>query len=257
MVSSSRPSSPCTIRTRWAPRWRITPSMRSARLASASPTTSRRTCAGLAIGPRMLKTVGTPSSRRAGPAWRMAGWNRGAKQNAMPAASMQLATSSGVSSRRTPSASSRSAAPHADDAARLPCLHTGTPAPATTNEARVETLMVWLRSPPVPTMSTSWSRRGVVHLDQGGRRQHGVQQPAQLLDRLALHAQGDDKAGELGRGGGPFEDLAHGRPGGLGRQVAPGEKGAQDGRPAAELLERGHPGEASGRSRPPAPGDRP
>ena len=84
MVSSSRPSSPCTIRTRWAPRWRITPSMRSARLASASPTTSRRTWAGLAIGPRMLNTVGTPSSRRLGPAWRMAGWNRGAKQNAMP-----------------------------------------------------------------------------------------------------------------------------------------------------------------------------
>ena len=30
--------------------------------------------AGFAIGPRMLKAVGTPSSRRGGPAWRRAGW---------------------------------------------------------------------------------------------------------------------------------------------------------------------------------------
>ena len=65
----------------------------------------------------------------------------------------------GASSRSTPRASSRSAEPQLDEAARLPCLHTGTPAPATTKLASVETLIVWLRSPPVPTMSTAWSRR--------------------------------------------------------------------------------------------------
>ena len=44
-----------------------------------------------------------------------------------------------------------------DEAARLPCLHTGTPAPATTSAARVDTLMLWLRSPPVPTTSMARS----------------------------------------------------------------------------------------------------
>ena len=56
---------------------------------------------------------------------------------------------------RTPSASSTSALPADDDAARLPCLHTRPPAPATTSAASVETLIVWARSPPVPTMSTT------------------------------------------------------------------------------------------------------
>ena len=58
----------------------------------------------------------------------------------------------------TPSASSTSAVPHFDEDARAPCLHTGTPAPATTSADIVLTLMEWLRSPPVPTMSTARSR---------------------------------------------------------------------------------------------------
>ena len=54
----------------------------------------------------------------------------------------------------TPRASSTSAEPALDDGARPPCLHTGTPAPATTTAAMVETLIVPLRSPPVPQVST-------------------------------------------------------------------------------------------------------
>ena len=48
--------------------------------------------------------------------------------------------------------------PHFDDAARAPCLHTGTPAPAVTMAAIVLTLIEWLRSPPVPTMSIASAR---------------------------------------------------------------------------------------------------
>ena len=129
--------------------------MRSAIDGSATPIISRRTPAGLASGPRKLNAVGIPSSRRGGPAWRIAGWKRGAKQNPMPASATHRATSSGPQSMRTPSASSTSAAPVDDDAARLPCLHTRPPAPATTSADSVDTLMVWARSPPVPTMSTA------------------------------------------------------------------------------------------------------
>ena len=99
--------------------------------------------------------VGTPSSRRTGPVWRIAGWNTGAKQNPMPACSTDAATASGGRSIATPRASSTSAAPLADDAARLPCLTTGTPAAATTTAAIVEMLTVRAWSPPVPTTSTA------------------------------------------------------------------------------------------------------
>ena len=49
--------------------------------------------------------------------------------------------------------------PAFDDDARPPCLQTGTPAPATTMAAMVDTLMVPLRSPPVPHVSMSRSLR--------------------------------------------------------------------------------------------------
>ena len=122
---------------------------------SDTPTTWRVTRAGLASGPRKLKVVGTPSSLRAGPAKRMAAWNFCAKQNAMPASSMQRTTPAGPRSIATPSSSSRSAEPQADDAARLPCFATRTPAPAITIAATVEMLNVCDRSPPVPQVSTS------------------------------------------------------------------------------------------------------
>ena len=97
--------------------------------------------------------------RLLGAANRNAGWNFGARQKPMPARSMQRSTPSGDSSMATPSSSSTSAAPHCDEAARAPCLQTGTPAPATTMAAIVLTLIEWLRSPPVPTMSTALDRR--------------------------------------------------------------------------------------------------
>jgi hypothetical protein len=70
-----------------------------------------------------------------------------------------------------------------------------------------------------------------------GRGQHGLDQAGQLVDRLALHPQGDDEAGDLGRRGGPVEDLGHGRPGLVDREVAtPGER-AENRRPTAQLVE--------------------
>ena len=111
--------------------------------------------AGLASGPRRLNAVGTPSSRRVGITWRMAGWYRGAKQNPIPTSSIQRATEAGGRAICTPRASSTSAEPVREEAARPPCLQTGTPAPATTRAAIVETLIVPAWSPPVPQVSTS------------------------------------------------------------------------------------------------------
>lgn len=68
----------------------------------------------------------------------------------MPASRTHRATPSGVISSATPSASRTSAEPEAELAARPPCLQITPPAPATTKAAVVETLMLWLRSPPVP-----------------------------------------------------------------------------------------------------------
>ena len=131
-----------------------TPSILSAMEASLTPTTWNLARAGLASGPRKLNTVGMPSSRRTGPAKRMAGWNLGAKQNPSPTSSMDRATPAGPRSATAPSASSTSAAPTAEDEARPPCLHTLAPVAATTNEAMVDTLIDCSRSPPVPQVST-------------------------------------------------------------------------------------------------------
>ena len=73
----------------------------------------------------------------------------------MPASAMQRSTPAASRSILTPSASSTSAEPQWLEAARFPCLATGTPAPATTIAATVEMLNVPLRSPPVPTTSTT------------------------------------------------------------------------------------------------------
>ena len=239
MVSSSRPSSPCTIITRTAPLLaqhaehalgqrgvgqphHLAP--HPGRVGHRPEDVERRRHAQLPSG-------------RPGVAQRRVEAGREAERHArrLDAADARRRASS---SSRTPSASSRSAAPHADEAARLPCLHTGTPAPATTNEASVDTLIVWLRSPPVPTMSTSRSRSASSHVDQGRGRQHGVEQPAQLLDRLALHAQGHDEAGQLRRRGRAFEDLGHGRPGRLGR-AGPAGRAAARAPPASRRARRG------------------
>ena len=67
------------------------PSSISARASSSvnsgrgTPTSWRVAPAGLVSGPSRLNAVRTPSSRRAGPACRIDGWNVGAKKNPMPA----------------------------------------------------------------------------------------------------------------------------------------------------------------------------
>ena len=79
--------------------------MRSAIPPSATPTTWRRTPAGLAIGPRKLNAVGIPSSLRAGPAWRIEAWKRGARAKPKPVSATDAATPSGPRSIAMPSAS--------------------------------------------------------------------------------------------------------------------------------------------------------
>ncbi|ORW71845.1 hypothetical protein AWC25_19715 [Mycobacterium sherrisii] len=69
VVNSSRPSSPCTTST-LARRAANTPAITSARLANAQPINPARGRAGLVSGPRRLKTVGIPISRRTADACR-------------------------------------------------------------------------------------------------------------------------------------------------------------------------------------------
>ena len=131
-------------RSRWSS-WSARPARRR-RGTAARPSPARRTprpspapsarlpqpiapaagWAGLVSGPRKLKTVGMPSSRRAAPACRNEGWIDGCE--AEPDADLgrrSRATASAGSEIATPRPSSRSAAPHLLDAARLPCLTTG------------------------------------------------------------------------------------------------------------------------------------
>ncbi|KWX21088.1 hypothetical protein AFM11_27330 [Mycolicibacterium wolinskyi] len=63
VVSSSRPSSPCTT-SALEPRVANTPAITSARSAHAQPINPARGVAGLVSGPSRLNTVGTPISRR-------------------------------------------------------------------------------------------------------------------------------------------------------------------------------------------------
>src|SRR5215203_412829 len=114
----------------------------------------RRAPAGLVSGPRTLKMVRRPSSRRTGITSRMAGWSRGANRKVMPTASRVRPAVSGSISIWTPRAASTSALPERLETERLPCLATGTPAAAATRAAAVEMLNVPRPSPPVPQVST-------------------------------------------------------------------------------------------------------
>ncbi len=153
VVSSSRPSSPRKTQAS-TPRSASTPAITGAIRLSAQPMACACGRAGLVSGPRMLKVVAMPSSRRGTAAWRMAGWKAAEKQKVIPASSATSATRAGVRSRRMPSASSTSAEPDCDEADRLPCLTTRAPAPAATIAAMVEMLTDIDRSPPVPTTSS-------------------------------------------------------------------------------------------------------
>ena len=139
-ASSSSPPWPCTTHALVTPRDCSAAAILSMTAGNATPTSMFDTGAGFAMGPSRLNTVGMPISRRDGPAWRNAGWNRGARQKPNPVSVTHSATPAGSSSTAIPAASSTSAAPQLEEAALLPCLHTGTPAPATTSAAIVETL---------------------------------------------------------------------------------------------------------------------
>ena len=65
---SSSPSALCTTRARSPPRSRSTATMRSPSAGDGTPSSCRFTPAGFASGPRTLKIVRIPISRRTGPA---------------------------------------------------------------------------------------------------------------------------------------------------------------------------------------------
>ena len=125
--------------------------------------------AGLVSGPRMLKIVRTPSSRRTGATFFIAGWWLGANMKPMPVSWMHCATACGESVIGTPSASSTSALPDLLETLRPPCLLTRAPAAAATNIVQVEMLKVCEPSPPVPTMSTRWVRSATLTLTEHSR----------------------------------------------------------------------------------------
>ena len=197
--SSSRPSSPWTTMARRRPVGGQDTEHLVGHGRVADPHHLELARAGLARGPRKLNTVGIPRSLRTGPANRMAGWKRGAKQNPIPTSSMHRATPAGPRSATTPSASSTSAAPTAEDEARPPCLHTL--APGGGDHQRGDGRHV---DGPQPVAS---GPAGVDHV--GARRQrqrhgvgdHGADEAGHLRDGLALGPQRDGQRGDLGRGG--------------------------------------------------------
>ncbi len=117
----------------------------------------------------MLKMVFTPSSRRTGATFFMAGWWLGANMKPTPVSAMHCAMASGLRLMFTPSDSITSALPLLLETLRPPCLLTLAPAAAATNMAQVEILKVWAPSPPVPTMSTRCVRSATCTLVENSR----------------------------------------------------------------------------------------
>jgi hypothetical protein len=74
-----------------------------------------------------------------------------------------------------------------------------------------------------------------------GRAQHGIDHAPQLVDGLALHAQGDDEPGDLHVGGGPGQDLGHRRPSLGGGEVVTPTQRPEHGGPAAHLVKAHRP----------------
>ena len=152
VVISSRPS-PWTTRACSLPRSRSTRATFSTRSAAKTPINWRFAPAGFVKGPSTLNSVRTPSSRRTGMTWAIAGWSMGANRKAMPTSSRQRPSASVSPESCTPRASSTSAEPERLDTARLPCLATRAPPAAATRAAAVEMLKVPRPSPPVPQVS--------------------------------------------------------------------------------------------------------
>ena len=176
-------------------------------------------------GPSTLNTVRVASSRRTGAAWRIAGWCACAKRKPKPSSSIDRSILSGGSSSWKPSASSTSAEPVCDDAARLPCFATAAPAAAVTSAAAVEMLYVFAPSPPVPTTSTMSVRVG---LDAEDVLAHRLGAAGDLVRRLALRAQRDEEAGDLGLRRLAGHDLAHRLARLVARQVVAVEQALDD-----------------------------
>ena len=74
--------------------------------------------------------------------------------NPIPTFSIQFFTPSGSKLIFTPRPSNKSALPHLLVTALLPCLATGTPDPATIIAYIVLILKVFIKSPPVPHVSS-------------------------------------------------------------------------------------------------------
>ena len=91
---------------------------------------------GLVSGPKRLKIVRMPISRRGCTAYFIASWSSGANRKPMPIFAMHCSTRSFGASTLTPRAPSTSALPDWLDTERLPCLATGTPAPASDERRR-------------------------------------------------------------------------------------------------------------------------
>ena len=109
---------------------------------------------------------------------------------------------------RAPSASSRSAEPDLLVAERLPCLATAHPAPAAIRAAVVDTLKRARAAAGPGGVEQVIAIGGNVL----GERAHGPREPGELLDRLALGAQSDQEAGDLGLGDLAAHDLARAPP---------------------------------------------
>ena len=153
-VNSSNPSSPRKTKPS-TDRFPKTSAITKCNSAFATPIAAAFGLAGLAKGPNILKIVGVPNSFRAAAAFFIAGWKFGAKQNPIPIWLTDSATNFPSKLIATPKASNKSAEPHLLVAARFPCLTTTAPAAAATIAAVVEILMVFMPSPPVPTISTA------------------------------------------------------------------------------------------------------
>ena len=197
MVSSSRPSSPrntqaSTPRPGEARRPSPAPSA-----ASAQPIAWAAGRAGLASGPRKLKVVPTPSSRRAHgrvPQRRVERRGEAERDAGLVGRPRRPAPAAGRAGCRAPRARRRD--PDFDEADRLPCLTTGAPAPAATIAAIVE---MFTDMRPVAAGADDVEQRGRAPRSGVARGVHRVDQAADLVDRLALGAQRHREAGDLRR----------------------------------------------------------
>ncbi len=203
---SSMPSRPQTTSARAAPSSCSTRAWMPTRSGWNTPIRMFGAPAGLVSGPRMLKIVRTPISRRTGATTFIAGWWIGANMKPMPARAMDAATCSGCSSIAAPSASRTSALPDLDDTLRLPCLATLAPAAAATNIEQVEMLKVCEPSPPVPTMSIRCVRSATSTVRENSRM---TSRAGDLAYRFLLHPQaGQDRRRDQRRDL-ATHDLAH------------------------------------------------